>query len=452
MTRKNTDMLSGPLLPNIIRYTIPIILTSFLQLLFNAADLVIVGQFSGGSCVGAVGATSAITGLLVGFFSGLSTGAGITVGHALGSRELSDVHKTVHTTLPLALICGGILTVIGVFSAKSLLQIMDTPENLLPLATTYMQICFGGSTFTIIYNYCAAILRASGDTKSPLIFLSISGVLNVVLNIVFVVVFHMDVAGVAWATVISQAASAGLVVLTLMHRTDACRLELRKLHIYKKQFLKMLRIGLPSGIQCSLFYIANVIIQSSLNSFGDVFITGNSAATNIEGFASAFIGSFQQTAVNFTSQNIGARQYKRVSNILKICYACVAVAGLSIGLLFYFTGPALLSVYIPDSAQAVEYGMIRLTYICLPYFICGLMYVSGGALTGTGAAFIPMLISILGVCGLRVGWVYTVFQVFHTPQCLFLSFPVSWAVTCLLQTVVFLKVFRKRLRRDALPL
>lgn len=450
MKLKNRDMLSGPLFSNMILYTIPIILTSFLQLLFNAADLMIVGQFSGGSCVGAVGATGAITGLLVGFFSGLSTGAGITVGHALGSREESEVHKTVHTTLPLALICGSILTVIGVFSAETLLQMMDTPENLLPLATVYMQIYFTGSTFTIIYNYCAAILRASGDTKSPLIFLSISGVLNVVLNILFVVVWHMDVAGVAWATVISQAVSALLVVRTLMRRTDACRLELTELRIHKKQFLKMLRIGLPSGIQCSLFYIANVIIQSSLNSFGDVFITGNSAATNIEGFASAFIGAFQQTAVNYTSQNIGARQYKRVAKILKIGYACVGVAGLAIGLLFYFTGPALLSVYIPDSMQAVEYGMIRLTYICVPYFLCGLMFVSGGALTGTGAAFIPMLISILGVCGIRVGWVYTVFQLpgFHTPECLFLSFPVSWGITCLLQTIVFLYVYRRRLREQ----
>lgn len=450
MKFKNRDMLSGPLFSNMILYTIPIILTSFLQLLFNAADLVIVGQFSGGSCVGAVGATSAIAGLLVGFFSGFSSGAGITVGHALGSRDLSEVHKTVHTTLPLALICGSILTVIGVFSAESLLRLMDTPANLLPLATVYMQIYFIGSTFTIVYNYCAAILRASGDTKSPLIFLSISGVLNVALNILFVVVFHMDVAGVAWATVISQAVSAFMVVLTLMRRTDACRLELRKLRIYKKQFLKMLRIGLPSGIQTSLFYIANVIIQSSLNSFGDVFITGNSAATNIEGFASAFINAFQQTAVNFTSQNIGARQYKRVSKILKICYACVGVAGLAIGLLFYFTGPSLLSVYIPDSAEAVQYGMIRLTYICLPYFLCGLMYVSGGALMGTGEAFAPMLISILGVCGLRVGWVYTVFQAVPTPQCLFLSFPVSWAVTCLLQTGVFLLVYKKKLKGQEL--
>ena len=454
MKIKSQNMLSGPLFSGIIFYTIPIILTSFLQLLFNAADLVIVGQFSGGSSVGAVGATSAITGLLVGFFSGLSSGAGITVGHALGSRDHTEIHNTVHTTLPLALICGSILTVIGVFSAEALLQLMDTPENLLPLATTYMQICFAGSTFTIVYNYCAAILRASGDTKSPLIFLSISGVLNVALNILFVVVLHMNVAGVAWATVISQGVSALLVVRTLMQRTDSCRLELKKLHIHKKQFLKMLRIGLPSGIQCSLFYIANVIIQSSLNSFGDVFITGNSAATNIEGFASAFIGAFQQTAVNYTSQNMGARQYKRVSNILKLCYACVGVAGLAIGLLFYFTGPSLLSIYIPDSAQAVEYGMIRLTYICLPYFICGLMYVSGGALTGTGAAFIPMLISILGVCGIRVGWVYTIFQIpqFHTPESLFLSFPVSWAITFTLQTAIFIKIFRKRLQENKLSL
>lgn len=448
MKKQNADMLSGPLFSSMMLYTIPIILTSLLQLLFNAADLVIVGQFCGGISVGAVGATGSITGLLVGFFLGFSNGAGITVGHALGSREYTEVHNTVHTTLPLAFICGGILTVIGFFSAGTLLQMMGTPENILPLATVYMQIYFVGSTFTIVYNYCASILRASGDTKSPLIFLSISGVLNVVLNVIFVVVLHMDVAGVAWATVISQGLSAFLVVRTLMRRTDACRLELKKLHIYKKQFLKMLRIGLPSGIQSSLFYIANVIIQSSLNSFGDVFITGNSAATSIEGFASAFIGAFQQTSVNFTSQNIGARQYDRVSRILKIGFTSVAVAGLVIGVFFYLTGPTLLSIYIPDSPEAIAYGMVRITYICLPYFICGLMYVSSGALMGTGSSFTPMLISILGICGLRIGWVYTVFQIpqFHTPECLFLSFPVSWTVTLLLQTAVFIRVYRKRLQ------
>lgn len=441
-------MLTGPLLPNIILYTIPIILTSLLQLLFNAADLIVVGRFCGSVSVAAVGATGAITNLMVNFFVGLSVGAGVTVAHALGSREETVVHNTVHTALPMALVSGILLTIIGVSFSGTFLRWMGTPDTVLPLSSLYMKIYFAGITFTMVYNFCAAILRAAGDTKSPLIYLSLAGVVNVVLNVVFVTLLHMNVAGVALATTISQGISAVLVAWALMKRTDACRLELQKMRFHRPQLFKMLRIGLPAGIQSSLFSISNVLIQSSINSFGDVLMSGNAAAGNIEGFIYVSLNAFHQTAVNFMGQNAGARQYKRVSQTLWICLGCVAVVGLALGSLGYFFGPSLLSLYITDSQEAIGYGMLRLSLICLTYFICGLMDVSTGALRGLGESFIPMVISVLGVCGIRIGWIYTIFQIpqFHTPQSLYISYPISWLITFLCQMVAFFLVYRKQTR------
>ena len=448
MKRNNTNMLQGPLFSGIILYTVPIILTSVLQLLFNAADLVVVGRFCGSISVAAVGATGAITNLIINLFIGLSVGTGVTVAHALGSREDIVVHRAVHTALPAALVSGVILTVIGVSLSKTFLELMGTPENVLQLSAVYMQIYFGGITFNMVYNFCASILRAAGDTKSPLIFLTIAGVVNVVLNVIFVVVFHMNVAGVALATTISQALSAVLVVIALMRRTDACKLDLRKMRIYKPQLMKIIRIGLPAGIQGSLFSISNVIIQSSVNSFGDILMSGNAAAGNIEGFVYVSINAFSQTAVNYIGQNAGAQQYKRVGRILGICLACVSVVGLVFGVSARYFGETLLSIYITDSPEAIAYGLIRLTYICLPYFLCGLMDVSTGALRGMGSSIAPMVISVLGVCGIRIGWISTIFQMpqFHTPQCLYFSYTISWSITFLVQLVAFMKIYRKYTR------
>ena len=448
MNQKSRNMLEGPLLPNIIQYAIPIILTSLLQLLFNAADLVVVGQFCGSVSVAAVGATGAITSLMVNFFIGLSVGAGVAVAHGLGSREDQVVHCTVHTALPTAILSGVILTVIGISYSESFLVMMGTPDNVLPLSSVYMRIIFGGVTFNMVYNFCAAILRAAGDTKSPLIFLLFAGVLNVILNVVFVTQFHMNVAGVALATIISQALSAVLVVIALMRRTDACKLYLHKMRFYKPQIEKIFRIGLPAGIQSALFSISNVLIQSSVNSFGDVFMSGNAAAGNLEGFVYVCLDAFQQSAVNFAGQNAGARQYRRVRQTLWICLGCVTVVGLSIGSLVYAFGRPLLSIYITDSPEAISYGLIRLAFICLPYFICGMMNVTTGALRGIGASFVPMLISVLGVCGFRIVWIYTIFQApgFHTPECLYLSYIVSWTITFFAQLAAFFVVYRKQSR------
>lgn len=441
-------MLEGPLFWNIVLYTIPIILTSLLQLLFNAADLVVVGRFCGSVSVAAVGATGSLTNLMVNFFIGLSVGAGVTVAHGLGSHEDTVVSNTVHTALPTALVSGVFLTFIGIAFSETFLRLMGTPDNVLPLSAIYMKIYFAGVTFTMVYNFCAAILRAAGDTKSPLIFLTLAGVVNVILNVVFVRAFHMNVAGVALATTISQGISAVLVVIALMRRTDACKLELKKMRFHKVQLAKILRIGLPAGIQSSLFAISNVMIQSSVNSFGDIFMSGNAAASNIEGFVYVSLNAFHQTAVNFIGQNAGAKQYKRVYKTLWICLGCVVAVGLTLGSLAYALGPTLLSIYITDSQEAIGYGMVRLAYICLPYFLCGLMDVSTGALRGLGASFAPMVISILGVCGLRIGWIYSIFQIpeFHTPECLYFSYTVSWTITFLCQMAAFIIVYRKHVK------
>ena len=441
-------MLEGPLFPNIVRFAIPVILTSVLQLLFNAADLIVVGRFCGSVSVAAVGATGAITNLMINFFIGLSIGVGVTVAHGLGSHEDNVVHCTVHTALPTALLSGAFLTVVGVSCSETFLTMMGTPETVLPLSAVYMRIIFCGITFNMVYNFCAAILRAAGDTKSPLIFLLFAGTLNVILNVVFVTQFHMNVAGVALATIITQGLSSVLVVIALMRRTDACRLYLRKIRFHKAQLEKILRIGLPAGIQSALFSISNVLIQSSVNSFGDVFMSGSAASSNIEGFVYVCLNAFQQSAVNFAGQNAGARQYRRVRQTLWICLGCVTVVGLVLGSLAYMFGPTLLSIYITDSAEAISYGMIRLAYICLPYFVCGLMDVTTGALRGIGASFVPMLISILGVCGFRIVWIYTIFQVpeFHTPQCLFFSYLVSWVITFIAQLIAFFVVYRRQAR------
>ncbi len=448
--RLNRSMLDGPLLPNIILYTIPIILTSVLQLLFNAADLVVVGRFCGSISVAAVGATGSISGLLVNFFIGLSVGASVSVAQSLGAQQYDDVHKAVHTALPTAFISGVFLTIVGVIFCKKFLQLMETPENVLTLSALYMRIYFSGITFTLIYNFCASILRATGDTKSPLIFLTIAGFINVILNVIFVTVFHMNVAGVALATVISQAVSAVLVVLRLINRDDACKLVIKDLKIHIDQLAKIIKIGLPAGLSSSLFAISNVIIQSSVNSFGDVFMSGSAAASNIESFVYASMNGFYQTMLNFTGQNMGAKQYSRVKRLLWICLACVSVAGIITGFSSVIFGEKLLAIYITDSPQAIADGMIRIKYLGIPYFLCGLMEVSTGALRGTGSSLTSMLISVLGVCGIRLGWLFTIFQIpqFHTPECLFFSYTVSWIITFAVQLLAFFIVFKRKTQRN----
>ncbi len=451
--KRNIDMLHGSLYTGILRYTIPIILTSLLQLLFNAADLVIVGRFCGSIYVAAVSATGSITNLIVNLFIGLSVGAGVCVARGLGGRRNEEVHRTVHTALPMALLGSAVLTFIGIAFAGDFLTLMNTPTNVLPLSTLYMRIYFGGMIFSMIYNFCAAILRAAGDTKSPLIYLSIAGVANVVLNVVFVTVFHMNVDGVALATIISQAISAALVVIALSKRTDACRLVLRNMRFYGKQLLEIIRIGLPAGLQSSLFAISNVIIQSSINSFNsDAIMSGNGSASNIEGFVYVIMNSFHQAAVNYTGQNAGAHKFDRVKKVFAICLGYVALFGAVSGFAVWFFGEQLLAIYITDSTEAITYGMIRFSYVALFYFFCGMMDVTTGSLRGLGSSFVPMVITVLGACGFRILWVYTIFQIpqYHTLACLYQSYPVSWILTFTIEANAFIILYKRKAKADHL--
>lgn len=438
-------MLEGPLAMSILSYTIPIILTSYLQLLFNAADLVVVGRFCGSISVAAVGATGAITNLIVNLFIGLSVGAGVSVAHAIGSRADEIVHRTVHTALLTALVGGVVLTAVGVAYSPTFLRWMDTPENVLPLSSVYMRIYFGGITFTMVYNYCTSILRAAGDTQSPMIILMGAGVLNVILNVVFVSAFDMNVAGVAWATVISQALSAGAVTLVLMRRKDACRFYPAKMRIYGPQLKKIVRIGLPAGIQGATFSISNVIIQSSMNSFGETMVSGNAAVSNLEGFCYNTVNGFHQAAVNYIGQNVGAHQFERVKKVFSLCVLYATLAGLLTGgLLTIFRRP-LLSIYITDSPEALAIGMRRVFFTAMPYFLFGLLDSAGGALRGMGASTLSMIISVVGICGSRLLWIFTVFQIpeLHTPECLYSSYPISWVLTLIAEMIAFPIVHKK---------
>jgi len=447
MLKKNIDMLNGPLFKNIVRYTIPIILTGILQLLFNAADLVVVGRFCGSNSVGAVGATSSMIHLIVNLFIGVSMGAGVSTAYAIGAKDDELLSKTVHTAIPTAFISGAILTVVGFLSCKTLLGWMGTPKEFIELSSLYCRIYFLGMVANMVYNFGAAILRAAGDSRSPLIFLTLAGVLNVVLNVIFVTAFHMDVAGVALATIVSQFLSAILVVIALMRRTDACKFDFKKMKIDLTVIKKILKIGLPAGIQSSLFSISNVIIQSSVNSFGNIAVVGNSAAANIEGFVYILMNSFYQTSLNFTGQNAGAGNYKRTLRVYKICLLSVAVCGLIAGVLVFSFARPLLSIYITDSARAIEYGVTRLTFICLPYFVCGIMEVTTGAIRGMGVSVGPMLVSLLGICGVRLGWIFTVFQNprWHSLESLFLSYIVSWIFTFLALFVMYISIHKDRI-------
>jgi len=450
MRRSQVDMLNGPLLKNIIAYTVPIILTSLLQLLFNAADLIVVGRFCGSDSVAAVGPTGSLTHLMVNFFIGLSVGAGVIVARNTGARDHEGVYKTVHTAMLFSLIGGAFLTVVGVLFSGQFLRWMGTDSDVVGLSTVYMQIYFGGAVPMMVYNFGASILRAVGDTKRPLYFLAIAGVINVFLNLFFVLVFHMNVAGVALATTISQVVSAVLVVLALMKREDGCRLKLKELRLHKKPMGEILTIGVPAGIQGSLFSISNVIIQSSVNSFGKVVMAGCAAASNIEGFAYVTMNSFHQTALNFTGQNIGARNYARLRKIMLACLGCATVAGLFFGNLVYLLGPHLLKIYITDSSEAITYGLTRMMFIAAPYFLCGIMDVMTGCLRGIGKSVSAMVVTIAGVCGFRILWIYTVFQIpaFHNLKCLFMSYPISWFITFAIQWVYYMICTKKILRSE----
>ena len=436
------DMTEGPLTTKIIKFTIPVMLSGILQLLFNTADVIVVGRFTGKTALAAVGSTGSLINLLVSLFIGLSIGTNVLVARYQGAKDDKAVSETVHTSIALGIVGGLILLIIGVVATRPLLEMMATPEDVIDQSTLYMRILFFGMPLNLILNFGAAILRAIGDTKRPLYYLTIAGVINLFLNIFLVTVFSLGVAGVAIATVISEGVSCVLILLCLKHETGAIRLYFNRIKINPSKCVDIMKIGLPAGLQGCIFSISNVLIQSSVNSFGSTVMAGNTAASNIEGFVYVSMNSLHQTCISFTSQNFGAGKFKRIKKVLINCLAIVAITGLVLGNSAYFFGKFLLSAY-NNEAEVISYGLIRLSIISTMYFLCGLMDVMVGAMRGIGYSILPMIVSLVGACGLRIVWIYTVFVKFRTLDILFISYPVTWTITFLSHLVCYYIVTRK---------
>ncbi len=440
------DMCSGPFLGKIMVFYIPLMLSGVLQLLFNAADIVVVGRFAGKEALAAVGSTSSLINLMVNFFMGLSIGANVLVARFYGAGQKKELSEMVHTAVLTSIISGFILLILGVAVSGPALLLMGTPNDVIGQSTLYMRIYFCGMPFFMAYNFGAAVLRAVGDTKRPLYYLLVAGVINVGLNLIFVIVFSWGVAGVATATAVSQAVSAILVIRCLIKSDADYKLELSKLCVVKDKLLKMMQIGLPAGLQSSLFSISNVLIQSSVNSFGSIAMAGNTAASNIEGFVYTAMNAFSQTVVSFTGQNYGAQKYKNIGKVLLICQGLVAAIGLVFGNAAYLGGGLLLQLYSDDS-QVISFGLLRMSIICTSYCLCGMMDTMVGALRGMGCSIMPTIVSLTGACLFRVVWIYTVFAEYRTLNSLYISYPISWSLTLAAHIICFVIVYRRLLKR-----
>ena len=448
--RYEMDMCSGPVLNKIIIFTLPMICSSMLQLLFNAADIIVVGRFAGQTALAAVSSTGALINLIVNLFMGLSVGVSVTVARHYGAHEFKDVSDTVHTAVLMSLVGSVICCIMGVLLARPLLELMGSPYDVIDQATLYVRIYFLGMPASMFYNFGSGILRAVGDTKRPLYFLTIAGVINALLNLLFVIRYSMGVAGVALATIISQYISAVLVCYCLMRSEGSYRLHWKQLAFHKEKAFPIMRIGFPAGIQGSVFSISNMAIQSSINSFGSTAMAGSGAAANIEGFIYVAINSVAQAALSFTSQNIGARKYERIG---KICRACLMLAtgiGLVLGVAAYLARYTLLGFYSPDPTVITE-GIKRLTIIALTYFTCGYMDTFSCMLRAMGKSLMPMIVTIVGVCGLRILWVTFVLPMDPRFEVLFLSYPISWVLTASFHFVYY-TITKRRLIRSAPPL
>lgn len=442
-------MCSGSILKKMLLFTLPLMLSSILQLLFNAADVVVVGKFAGDNSLAAVGSTTALINLLTNLFIGLSVGANVTAARFFGGKSEQELSRTVHTSIALSIVSGFALTAIGLLFAKQMLVMMQTPDEVCGLAALYLRIYFAGMIPNMIYNFGSALLRSIGDTKRPLYYLLGAGVVNVILNLIFVIGFKMDVAGVALATVISQTISAVLILRCLMKESGGIRFSFRKLRFDGKILGIMLRIGLPAGFQGVIFALSNVVIQSSINIFGNIVVAGNSAAGNIEGFVYMAMNSFHQATISFVSQNYGAGQHKRINRVFLTALACVTVVGLVFGNTAVFFGEYLLSIY-SDNPAVIEAGMVRLLMICSVYALCGIMDVTVGVLRGVGYSIIPTIVSLIGVCGLRLVWIATVFHIpmYHHIETVYLSYPITWTITIIANVICFFCI-RKRAYRKA---
>ncbi len=454
MTEKNInksnhsiDMCSGSISKKMIVFAFPLMLSGILQLLFNAADVIVVGKFAGDASLAAVGSTTSLINLTTNLFIGLSVGANVLTANYFAAKHEKDLSDTIHTAMTLSIIGGVMLTVIGIVFAPYILALMKTPDDVIELAIIYLRTYFCGMTAVMVYNFGSAILRAIGDTKRPLYFLTIAGVVNVVLNLIFVIKFQMGVLGVGLATVISQIISAVLVLICLIREQSSIKLNIKELHIDPHKLINIIKIGLPAGVQGMLFSLANIVIQSSVNSFGTTVMAGNSASQNIEGFAFTSMNAFHQSAVSFTGQNAGARKYERINKILFTALFYVLITGLVFCGIYMIFGRTLIGLYT-DSSDVVDAGITRLVIIACSYAVCGMMDVVVGSLRGLGYSFMPMIVSLVGVCALRLLWIATVFQseAFHTVEVIYYTYPISWFVTLIAHLICF-SVAKKQIKR-----
>lgn len=449
------DMCSGNLFIKIIRFSLPLMFMGMLQLLYNAADLVVVSNFSGDKdALGAVGSTSAIINLLVNLFIGLSVGTNVIVAKYFGAKKEDKISDVVHTSIFISLILGIFLGLFGFFFSRQLLHLM---KNDLDLSVLYLKIYFLGMPFNLVYNFAASVLRAVGDTKRPLYFLAISGLANVLFNLVFVIFFDLSVAGVAIATVISQVISCVLIIRTLLKTNECYKLELNKLKISKDALLEIIKIGIPAGIQSIIFSISNVLIQSSINMFGPTVMNGNSAAQSVEGFVYVGLNSIYHASLAFMGQNVGAKNVKNIKKITIYSLIIVTLLSLLIGGTIFIFGKYVLKIYTKIPSE-IDVGYIRLHYLCLPYFLCGIMDVMVGCLRGLGSSIIPMIVSIVGVCGFRVFWILTVFYSYtefvniKDLHLLYVSYPISWILTFIVHLICYIFVSRKKIKSINLEL
>ena len=426
------DMCNGTIMDKLISFSLPLMLSGILQLLFNAVDIVVVGRFTGSQALAAVGSTTALINLFINLFIGVSLGANVLAARYYAAGKQKEMSETVHTAMLFALISGCVMVLAGLFFSRGALELMDTPDDVISQAALYMKIYFMGMPFFMLYNYGAAILRAVGDTKRPLLFLVISGAANAALNLLLVIVFSMGVAGVAVATVISQCISCVMVLSCLIRTESSYQLSLKKLRIRPAYLLQIFQVGIPAGIQSTVITFSNVLLQSSVNSFGSTAMAGYTAANNIFGFLYTSINSVSQACMSFTSQNYGAGKKKRMDLVLRDCLILTVVIGLLMGGGAYLFGPELLHIYTSDEA-VIACGMEILLYTTVTYFLCGIMDLIPGALRGMGRSAVPMLLSVIGTVGTRIIWIYLIFPAHRSLAVLFISYPVSWLATIIMQ-------------------
>ena len=441
--RFEIDMCNGSIMNKLISFSIPLMISGILQLAFNAVDIVVVGRFSGSESLAAVGSTTALINVFTNLFIGISLGANVLAARFYAAGREKEMSETVHTAITFAIISGVVMALVGLFFSRGALELMGTPDNVINLSTLYMKIYFLGMPFFMLYNYGAAILRAVGDTKRPLLFLIVAGVINACLNLLLVIAFHLGVAGVAIATVTAQFVSCVLVLRCLYKSDSSYQLRFSKLMIKKVYLGQIFQVGIPAGIQSTVINFSNVLLQSSVNSFGSVAMAGYTAANNIFGFLYASINAVTQACMSFTSQNYGVGKWKRMDKVLRNCILLSVVVSLILGGGSYLFGPELLKIYTSDP-KVIQCGMEILLYTTVTYFMCGLMDLFPGALRGMGYSAIPMLLSIIGTVGTRIVWIFMIFPRHRSLDVLFISYPASWLITIILQVICYFFV-RKRI-------